>query len=138
MIQAIIRPLENEIKFDVVAKLLKGGKFAVDGLGDNQTGVIDLEVKAWRLDATEMSNLLALPIELNQGNLDGKLGVTLTDAPLPELQGELELDQVSLQIPNLVQPFSNSDGKLRFAGSKIELDRVKTNFGEVKEQFQVH
>lgn len=129
--QAIVRPLENKIKFDVVAQLLKGGKFTIDGQGDNQKGVIDLDIIAKQLNATEVSNLLALPIELNQGNFDGKLSVTLADAPLPELQGELELDKVSLQIPNLVKPFSNSEGKLRFEGSKIELDRVTTNFGEV-------
>ena len=129
---ALVRPLENQIKFDVVAELLQGGKFTVDGLGDNQTGIIDLDIIAQQLSATEVSNLLALPIELNQGNLDGKLGVTLKDQPIPELQGELALDNVSLQIPNLVKPFRNSNGKIRFDGSKIELDNVATNFGQVE------
>lgn len=130
--RAVVRPLENQIKFDVAAELIKGGKFTVDGLGDNQTGIIDLDIIAQQLQGTEVSNLLALPIELDQGNLDGKLGVTLGDDPLPDLQGELELDQVNLQIPNLVKSFSNSDGKLRFTGSKIEIDDVTTNFGQVE------
>ncbi len=130
--RAVVRPLENKIKFDVAAELIKGGKFTVDGSGDNQTGIIDLDIIAQQLQAAEVSNLLALPIELDQGNLDGKLGVTLGDNPLPDLQGELDLDNVSLQIPNLVKPFNNSDGKLRFAGSKIELDNVTTNFGQVE------
>ncbi len=129
---AVVRPLENKIKFDVAAELIKGGKFTVDGSGDNQTGIIDLDIIAQQLQAAEVSNLLALPIELDQGNLDGKLGVTLGDNPLPDLQGELDLDNVSLQIPNLVKPFNNSDGKLRFAGSKIELDSVTTSFGQVE------
>ena len=129
---AVIRPLEDQIKFDVMAELLQGGEFTIDGQGDNKTGVIDLDIIAQQLKAAEVSNLLALPIELNQGNLDGKLGVTINDAPIPELQGELDLDNVSLQIPNLVKPFSNSDGKLRFESSKIELDSVATNFGQVE------
>lgn len=127
----IVRPLDNKIKFDAKAELTQGGKFTVDGQGYNDTGIIDLTLEAQQLDASEMSNLLALPIELNQGNLDGKLRVILTDAPIPELQGTLDLDDVSLQIPELVKPFSGSDGKLHFVGSKIELEKIRTNFGDV-------
>lgn len=129
--QVIVRPQENGIKFNVAAKLIQGGRFTVVGAGNTDTGVIDLDLTARRLAAVEISNLLALPIALNQGNLDGKLGITLTDAPLPELQGELIADDVSLQIPGLVKPFSDSDGKLRFSGSQVELLGVATNFGQV-------
>ena len=129
----IIRPINNgkTIKFDAAAELTEGGKFTVDGQGDNQTGVIDLTVVAQQLEVSEVSNLLVLPIEFNQGNVDGQIDVTLTDAPIPELQGTLDLDDVSLQIPELVKPFSKSNGKVHFAGSKIELDSIATNFGEV-------
>jgi translocation and assembly module TamB len=127
----IIRPVDDKIKFNAVAELVQGGKFTVDGQGNNKTGIIDLDIVAQQLKAAEVSNLLALPIELDRGNLDGELGVTLTDAPFPELDGALDLDNVSLQIPNLVKPFSNSNGKIRFEGSKIELDDISTNFGQV-------
>ncbi|MEM9506070.1 MAG: translocation/assembly module TamB domain-containing protein [Cyanobacteria bacterium P01_E01_bin.35] len=130
----IVRPRENRIEFNAAAKLLQGGKFSLMGQGNTETGIIDLDVIAKNLSAAEISNLLALPIELNQGELDGKLGVTLTDEPLPELEGELELDDVSLQIPDLVKPFSNSDGRLHFSGSKIELEKITTNFGQVSGQ----
>nr|MDJ0571419.1 translocation/assembly module TamB domain-containing protein [Pleurocapsa sp. MO_192.B19] len=119
------------IKFDAAAELIEGGKFSVDGQGYNETGVIDLTVTARDLEASEVSNLLVLPIEFDRGNIDGKIGVTLTDAPIPELEGTLDLDDVSLQIPELVKPFSKSRGKVHFEGSKIELDKVATNFGEV-------
>ncbi len=123
---------EEKIAFDVAAKLVEGGKFTVDGESASETGIIDLTVVADSLDATEVSNLLALPIELNAGNIDGKIGVKITDDPLPELNGAIDLDDVRLQIPGLVKPFSNSKGKLYFKGSEIELERVATNFGEVK------
>jgi translocation and assembly module TamB len=126
-----VRPLENQIKFDAVAELIQGGSFTIDGLSNSQTDVIDLDIVARQLKASEVSNLLALPIELGQGNLDGKLKVTLSDAPVPQLQGALDLDNVSLQIPNLVKPFSHSEGKVRFRGTKIELDNVSTDFGQV-------
>ncbi|WP_144054354.1 translocation/assembly module TamB domain-containing protein [Pleurocapsa sp. PCC 7319] len=129
----IVRPTNDDqtIKFDATAKLVEGGRFTVDGQGYNETGIIDLTLVARRLEASEVSNLLALPIELEQGKINGKLGVTLTDAPIPELNGSLDLDDVSLQIPELVQPFSKSNGKMHFQGSKIELDKIRTNFGEI-------
>ena len=127
----MVRPVNDRLEFDATAELVRGGKFSLDGQGNTKTGVIDLDLVAQQLEASEVSNLLALPVELNQGNLDGKLEVTLNDAPLPQLQGALDLDNVSLQIPNLAQPFSNSEGKIRFKGSKVELNSVTTNFGQV-------
>ena len=129
--KVIIRPIDEAIQFNAVAELVKGGKFTVDGQGNNQTGIIDLSVLAQHLNASEASNLLALPIELTQGKLDGKIGVTLSKAPIPELQGKLDLNNVSLQIPNLVKPFSHSNGQVSFAGTKIELDNIATKFGQV-------
>ena len=120
------------VAFDVAAKLVEGGKFTVDGESINQTGIIDLTVVADSLDAKEVSNLLALPIEFNAGKIDGKIGVKLAGDPLPELIGAIGLDGVSLQIPGLVKPFSDSQGKINFKGSEIELKRVATNFGQVK------
>ena len=127
----VARPRDNKIEFDAAAELIQGGKFTVDGQGNLDTGIIDLDIVARQLAASEVSNLLALPIELNQGNLDGKIGVTLGKAPIPELQGALDIDNVSLQIPNLVKPFSGSDGQIRFEGTKLKLNRVGTNFGSV-------
>ncbi len=129
--QINILPLDGQIKFDADAKLVQGGEFTVDGSGNTETGIIDIGVVGDDLTAQEVSNLVALPIAFEQGNIDGELNITITDAPIPELQGRLDLNGVSLQIPNLVKPFSNSDGKVYFQGSKIELDNIATNFGEV-------
>ncbi|MGD1918462.1 MAG: translocation/assembly module TamB, partial [Pleurocapsa sp.] len=129
--QINILPLDGQIKFDADAKLVQGGEFTVDGSGNTETGIIDIGVVGDDLTAQEVSNLVALPIAFEQGNIDGELNITITDAPIPELQGRLDLNGVSLQIPNLVKPYSNSDGKVYFQGSKIELDNIATNFGEV-------
>jgi translocation and assembly module TamB len=129
--QIIVRPLKDRIEFDAEAKLAQGGKFAVDGQGNTKTGIIDIGVVGDDLNAKEVSNLVALPIGFGQGDINGQLNIKITDAPIPELQGTLDLDRVSLQIPNLVKPFSNSNGKVHFQGSKIKLDNIATNFGEV-------
>jgi translocation and assembly module TamB len=131
---AIMRFLDRSknIKFDVAGKLDRGGNFTVDGLSVDETGIIDLTLDADKLAATEVGNLLALPIKLQDGNVDGKLGIKLTGDPLPELTGVADIHAVSLQIPELVKPFLNSNGKLYFQGSKLEFQDISTNFGEVK------
>jgi len=129
--EIIVRPLEDRIEFDADAELTQGGKFTVDGQGNTKTGVIKINVVGDDLNAGEVSNLVALPLEFGQGNIDGQLDITISDAPIPELQGTLDIDNVSLQIPNLAKPFSNSDGRINFKGSKIELDNIATKFGEV-------
>ncbi|BAZ43658.1 hypothetical protein NIES4102_06590 [Chondrocystis sp. NIES-4102] len=127
----VIRPLGKITTFEALAELTKGGKFTVKGEGNNQTSVIDLTVKAKELNAKEISNLIVLPIKLSQGDLNGKIDVKLTDAPIPELNGSLTLDDVSMEIPNLVKPFSGSDGQINFNKSQVELEAITTNFGEV-------
>ena len=128
-----VRPQQSgAIEFDAAAELIQGGKLTLDGKGYSDTGIIDIDLIAQQLKASEVSNLLALPIELDRGNLTGKLGITLEDNPIPEIEGALDLDDVSLQIPGLVKPFSGSEGKLRFKGSEVELDRIASNFGEVE------
>ena len=130
--RVIVRPVEDRIEFNADAALIQGGKFALDGKGDLKTGVIDIGIVGDDLKAQEVSNLVALPIEFGQGDIDGRLNIKLTDAPIPELRGALDLDSVSLQIPNLVRPFTNSYGKIYFQGTKVELDNIATNFGEVQ------
>ena len=126
-----VRPQDNAIAFDAAAELIQGGRFTLDGKGYSDTGIIDIDLIGQQLKASEISNLLALPIELGEGNLTGKLGITLADEPIPALEGALDLDNVSLQIPGLVKPFSDSQGKLVFKGSQIELERITTDFGRV-------
>ena len=129
--RAIVRPVDGAIEFDAEAQLLQGGEFTLDGFGNSDTGAIDIEIVAQQLAAREVSNLLALPIELKQGNVNGKLDITLADSPIPLLDGTLDLEGVSLQIPNLVKPFSNSNGKVHFKGTEITLDNIASNFGQV-------
>jgi translocation and assembly module TamB len=112
--------------------LVKGGKLDVTGkvIGN----IIDLDIKGRELAVNEVENLLALPIGLQSGTVDGDLAVKITKNPTPELQGTANLTEVNLKIPGLDRSFSNSTGQLLFKGSAIEFNRVKTNFGAVKGQ----
>ena len=117
------------IKFKVQGKLNQGGKLNITGEAiDN---IIDLVVDGRQLAAKEIENLLALPIALDEGNVNAKLGVKLTGAPIPELDGTAKLNDVALRVPGLTNSFSQSNGQLYFNGSQIRLERVKSRFKEV-------
>ena len=118
------------INFEVNGgNLDEGGKLNVTGEIIDKT--IDLEIKAREVAVNEIGNLLALPIGLESGTADSDLAIKITDEPIPELRGTAQLKSVDLQVPGLETPFTNSNGKLFFNGTKIELDGVKANFGEV-------
>ena len=110
-------------------KLAEGGKLRVSG--EVIGSIIDLDIKGQGIAVNQIENLLALPIGLDSGNADGNLKVKIADSPTPELRGRAKLRDVAMQIPGLTQPLSQSNGRLFFAGSEIEFDRVKTSFGEV-------
>ncbi|AFZ37875.1 protein of unknown function DUF490 [Stanieria cyanosphaera PCC 7437] len=131
--QGVIQILTDQdlIKFDVEGKLNQGGSFDVIGEGNTETDIIDLNVIGKELAGTEIGNLLALPLGIEAGTVDGEIGVKLSNDPLPYLTGTAKLNQATVQIPELVKPFVDSNGELHFQGSEVTFDRVKTNFGEV-------
>lgn len=111
------------------ANLVEGGRLNLTGEVRNK--VVDLDIKAQEVAVNQIENLLALPIGLESGKVDGDLAITVADDPIPELRGTAQLDRVNLQVPGLETSFSNSNGSLFFNGTKIELDGVKANFGTV-------
>jgi translocation and assembly module TamB len=118
------------INFEVNGgNFVEGGKLNVTGKVIGKT--IDLDIKAREVSVNEIENLLALPIGLESGTADSDLAIKITDDPIPELRGTAQLKSVDLKVPELETPFTNSNGQLFFNGTKIELDGVKTNFGEV-------
>ena len=118
------------IRFQVQGKLKEGGKINLTGKALDD--VIDLVVDGKKLAAKEIENLLGLPIALDEGDIDGKIGVKLTSAPIPELSGRAKLNNVTLQVPGLANSFRKSNGQLFFAGSQIRLDQVRSRFKEVR------
>jgi translocation and assembly module TamB len=124
---------QNVVEFTVMGgNLVKGGKLDVTGKVIGK--IIDLEIKGRDLAVNEVENLLALPIGLQSGTVDGDLAVKITKEPTPELQGTANLKEVDLKISGLDRSFSNSKGELLFKGSAIEFTQVTTNSGEVRGQ----
>ena len=124
-------PKQDLTKFDVVGKVERGGKLTVKGKVVNDTGDIDLDLVGKRLAAESIADLIILPLELQAGKIDGKLAIKLPKNENPQLQGTANLKEVTFQLPELAKPFTSSNGKLRFDGYKIEIDRVRTLLGEI-------
>ena len=118
------------INFEVNdGNLEQGGELNITGEVIDKT--INLNIKAREVAVDEIENLLALPIGLESGTADSDLAIKITGEPIPELRGTAQIKSVDLKVPGLETPFTNSNGQLFFNGSKIELDGVKANFGEV-------
>ena len=124
-------PKQDMTRFEVAGKIKQGGKLKVKGKVINDTGDIDLNLVGKKLAAQAIANLVVLPLELQEGKLDSKLDIKLPRHQSPQLKGTADLDEVTFQLAELAKPFTNSNGKLRFDGYKIEIDRVSTLLGEV-------
>ena len=119
------------IQFDLAGRLLKGGKFQVNGSMQTPTDAINLVVQGNQIAATEVSHLIELPLTLRAGTVGSNLEVQLRQGQVTSLDGLATLQNVTAQIPNLPRPFAQTNGQLRFRGSQIRLEEVRGLFGSV-------
>ena len=119
------------IQFDLAGRLLKGGKFQVNGSMQTPTDAINLVVQGNQIAAIEVGHLIELPLTLRAGTVGSNLEVQLRQGQVTSLDGLATLQNVTAQIPNLPRPFAQTNGQLRFRGSQIRLEDVRGLFGSV-------
>jgi translocation and assembly module TamB len=119
------------VQFNLNGKLVNGGDINVDGEGFPKSDDINLVVKGKALQAVDLDNLLSLPLKFKSGTLDGNLKVRLPRKADPLINGTAILNDVNARIPELTQPFTNSNGKLIFKDTEITFDNLETIFGDV-------
>jgi translocation and assembly module TamB len=122
---------DNLLKLDLAGSFDRGGTIQIQGNIIPKKDDITLNIRVQQLTATEVSNLLKLPLNITAGKVDGDLVVKLTKDPSPNIKGSIDLDKVTLKIAKLPQAFSQTNGKIDFDGTQIEFDNVTTNFGKV-------
>ncbi|MGF1478372.1 MAG: translocation/assembly module TamB domain-containing protein [Cyanophyceae cyanobacterium] len=120
----------RRIEFDVEGRLPEG-QFTVDGSMLTATNDISLVLRGKQISATEVGHLIELPLELSAGTIDPNLEIQLSPGEMAVLTGVATLDNVTAKLPNLAQPFANTNGQLRFEGTDIELENVRALFGSV-------
>ncbi|MGK7875461.1 MAG: translocation/assembly module TamB domain-containing protein [Xenococcaceae cyanobacterium] len=122
---------EELMEFELAGKLVNGGNFQVDGVMHLATEAMNLVVMGNNIEAADIGNLIGLPLNLQAGKVGGNLEVKLRKGQLPALRGIASLQQVTARIPQLPQSFSQTNGQLRFKGSRYELENVTGLFGSI-------
>jgi translocation and assembly module TamB len=119
------------IAFKVDGNLVNGGDIQVNGEGFPKTDLIDLSLVAKNLQATDIQNLLSLPLNFKAGQIDGDLKIKLPKKADPLINGTATLKKADARIAELTQPFLDSNGKLFFRDTEIGFGAVETSFGDV-------
>ncbi|MBU7582506.1 MAG: translocation/assembly module TamB domain-containing protein [Nostoc sp. TH1S01] len=125
--------LENNqlVNFDVAGQPENGGNVAVKGQVRPKTLVADLQLHGQDLLASNITNLVKLPLNLQAGRVNGDLQIKLAPEQTPLLYGSADLQKVTLQIPRVPQLLSNTVGDLYFQGTEIRLEDLNTNYGKI-------
>ncbi|BAZ79303.1 translocation/assembly module TamB domain-containing protein [Sphaerospermopsis kisseleviana CS-549] len=126
--------IENNrlIKFDVAGKPENGGNIFLQGNLRAQANLEgNLKVKTQDLLAADITRLIQLPINLQAGRVNGDLQIQLIPNQQTLLDGTAALQGVTLQIPQVPQLLSNTQGNVKFQGLAIELDNVVSNYGKI-------
>ncbi|QUS60381.1 translocation/assembly module TamB domain-containing protein [Synechocystis sp. PCC 7338] len=95
-----------------------------------------LLVKSHHLPLTPLKEILPLPLDFRGGSLDSELAIAVEDQQLVSLDGEVDLHQASLKLPQLARPLTAINGPLIFQGRKIQLGQVQGQLGEIKAKSQ--
>lgn len=119
------------IQFNLQGNLLSGGQFRLQGTSRPAQEQTKLAVSGNDLKAPEISRLLRLPLNLHAGEVAGNLEINITEDEPLQLFGTTTLENVTARTAQLPQPFVNTNGLLRFKGTLIGLEDVKSRFGQI-------
>jgi translocation and assembly module TamB len=128
------RLIENNrlIRFDLAGKPENGGSIFLQGDIRPQAKLEGkLKLRGKDLLAADVTRLVKLPLDLQTGRVNGDLQIHLIPGQQTLLYGSAALQGVTLQIPKVTQPLSNSQGNVKFQGLAIELDNVVSNYGKI-------
>lgn len=128
------RLIENDrlIRFDLAGKPENGGSILLQGDIRAQAKLEGkLKLRGKDLLAADVTRLVKLPLSLKTGRVNGDLQIKLIPGQETLLYGSAALQGVTLQIPKVTQPLSNSQGNVKFQGLRTELDNVVSNYGEI-------
>jgi len=135
-LNGVVRFLDNNqrIQFNVRGEAVGAGPIRLAGETRTTTQQTSLMLEGQNLPVTSVGRLADLPIALRSGRVDANLKAQLAPKDAPEITGIVNLKNVTAALENLPQPFSDTQGRLRFLGDAIAFDNVRTRFGTVPAQ----
>jgi translocation and assembly module TamB len=123
---------DNErLRFALEGELASGGEFEIEGERLAPTGEINLAVSGSNVGAAQLDRLIQLPLNVQGGRVAGNLELQIAPEQPLEVFGVATLNNVTARVPQLPQPFAQSNGRLRFKGTQIRLENVTTRFGQI-------
>lgn len=130
--------LENYklIKFNLDGQPDHGGNISIQGDLHPKTQEINLELlRVQNFLAADVSRVVKLPVELQAGRVQGELKIQNIQLKQkrqnPLIFGHADVQGVQLQVPRMPLPFINSQGKVSFEGTQIQLENVTTGYGKI-------
>ena len=136
-VSGIARFLEQNqrISYELSGQPERGGNLKIAGETRPALEQTNLTIRGQNLLAADISRLVELPIDLQAGRVDGNLTVQFRpNLQQPTITGTANLSNVTAQIENIPQKFTNTKGGLRFQGQKIALDNLSTRYGKIPAQ----
>jgi translocation and assembly module TamB len=131
---ARILPENQGISFDLSGEPTRGGAVEISGVAQLEKQQAELKIQAQNFPAADLSRLVDLPLRLQAGRVDGDLTLQLQLQPQQSeiaVNGTANITQVTADIENLPQKFTNATGNLTFQGQQVALNNVSANYGQI-------
>lgn len=109
------------------------GEVTLPGAGATPTYRVTAAVRA--LTVTDLSPLVTMPLQLQQGRIDGQVTIaSQPDSRLPHLEGSVRLQNVVGTIEQVPQPVTLSRGQIWVKGSQLSFHKLEGKYGTVPVQ----
>lgn len=125
------RDRNKRISFDLAGLPSNGGNLRLRGEANVTTKAVNILAQGQNLLASDVGSLLPLPLSLKAGRLAANLELRVEpDKPLA-FNGTANFQNVTAQIVNVPNQFSQANGTLRFQGQRIQLENVRARYGTI-------
>ncbi|MBD2195228.1 MULTISPECIES: translocation/assembly module TamB domain-containing protein [Calothrix] len=136
-LNGIARFLEQNqrINFDISTQALSGGSVQIAGETLPKSVQTTLNIRAANLLATNISQLVQTPVNLQAGTINSDVTVNIPrNQSQTTVLGTVDINQVVAQVNNLPTKITNTTGKLQFENQQVALANFSANLGNIPVQ----
>ena len=120
-------PNNNLYRFQ--GEIVTGGDFDVTALQKYRENRWLVNVDGVDLFSDDINYLFSLPFDADSGQVSGKIELNFESGRVTDFSGDIDLQDVNFDIPNVPQPLTKSNGNVSFGDGNIYLNQVNTNLG---------
>ena len=130
----------NQIRLELSGKPEASGQFNLKGNVLVEQKQVNVLVRSQDMPVVELSrvvkSLVNLPVTITAGQANTNLTVRYKHGPdaLPHLLGDVRVKDLTAKIDQVPQPFSKTNGRLRFKGQLGRIEKGNTFYGKIPVQ----